>query len=325
MVSRMRRLRYACKHAFWTLTNRWPVVNPELLQPAGSALYVVGEQRGTDFDYPGRTSAAPADRLTSCLCQESQLTCAAFRYWIERIRETPRLQRKLWEFAYVAQALYERGKLQPGRRGLAFAVGMEQLPSLFASMGCEIVATDLHVDDQRSAAWVSVGGHSSSVAPLNQWELCDGKQFEALVSFRPVDMNAIPEDLTDFDFTWSTCSFEHCGSIELGLKFLHRQMQCLKPGGVAVHTTEFNLTSNQRTRERGNTVLFRRRDIESIMQRLIDEGHSVELLDLNVGPAATDYEYDRLPYSYDRHLKLEWRNYVTTSLGLILQRGSSGP
>ena len=33
MVSRMRKLRYAVKHGFWTLTNRWPRVRPEILVP----------------------------------------------------------------------------------------------------------------------------------------------------------------------------------------------------------------------------------------------------------------------------------------------------
>ncbi len=322
MVSRMRRIRYACKHAVWTLTNRWPVVNREILQPNSSPYCLSEPTRSWDYAYPGRTASSAPDRLTSCLCQAAQLSCPAFCYWIERIREQPRLHRKLWEFAYVIQALHERGQLEPGRRGLAFAVGMEPLPSLFASLGCEVVATDLHLDDARAAAWVEADGHCSAVAPLNQCQLCDDEQFRRLVSFRPVDMNAIPQDLVDFDFTWSTCSFEHCGSIELGQQFIYRQMQCLKPGGVAVHTTEFNLTSNERTRERGNTVLFRRRDIEAMMQRLTDDGHRVELLDLDVGPSACDVEYDRLPYSYRRHLKLEWRNYVTTSLGLIVQRVS---
>jgi hypothetical protein len=317
-------MRYACKHAFWTMTNRWPVVDRAILEPAGSPYCVSGAPRGTDFAYPGRGGHAAPDRLTSCLCQASHLSCPAFRYWIEQIREAPRLHRKLWEFAYVMQALYERGKLAAGRRGLAFAVGMEPLPSLFASLGCEIVATDLPRDDRRSATWEKVGGHSSAVAPLNQWGLCGAEQFERLVSFRPVDMNAIPADLTGFDFVWSTCSFEHCGSIELGLRFLDRQMRCLQPGGVAVHTTEFNLTSNRRTRTRGNTVLFRRCDIEAIVRQLIEEGHHVELLDLDPGPGEGDLEYDRLPYSYDRHLKLEWRSYVTTSLGLIMQRGPLG-
>lgn len=209
-----------------------------------------------------------------------------------------------------------------GQRGLVFAVGMEPLPSLFASLGCQIVATDLHIEDHRATTWTRVGGHSSSSALLNQCRLCEDEQFDQLVSFRPVDMNNIPADLLDFDFTWSTCSFEHCGSIKLGQEFIYRQMQCLKPGGVAVHTTEFNLTSNRRTRSRGNTVLFRRQDVEAMLRRLTDDGHQVELLDLDVGDSESDCEYDRLPYSYDRHLKLEWRNYVTTSLGLIIQRGS---
>ena len=233
------------------------------------------------------------------------------------------MHRKLWEFVYVIQSLYERGMLAEGKRGLAFAVGQEPLPSLFASMGCQIMATDLDAPDYESKGWDKAGQHPGAIETLNRRGLCDPTEFAQRVAYRPVDMNAIPDDLTGFDFTWSSCSFEHCGSIELGQQFIWRQMDCLKPGGVAVHTTEFNLTSNDRTREKGNTVIFRRRDIEAIVRRLRDDGHEVEPLDLDIGLNGTDLEFDRLPHSLDRHLKLEWRSYVTTSIGLIIRKSAA--
>lgn len=49
--------------------------------------------------------------------------------------EQERLNRKIWEWCYVAEALSERGMLLPGRRGLGFAVGQEPLVALFASAG----------------------------------------------------------------------------------------------------------------------------------------------------------------------------------------------
>ncbi len=324
MVSRMRRLRYAVKHGFWTLTNRWPRVRPEVLEPEDPQFYAKPSERGTgDFAYPERVSTGQADRLLSCLCTEAQLTSPAFRYWIGRLGETLRMHRKLWEFAYVIQALHERAMLAPGKRGLAFAVGQEPLPSLFASLGCHILATDLGASDYESKGWAKTGQHASAIDSLNRSGLCDPELFRQRVSYRPVDMNAIPDDLTGFDFTWSSCSFEHCGSIDLGKQFLWQQMRCLKPGGVAVHTTEFNLTSNHRTREKGNTVIFRRRDIEEIVRRLRDDGHDVEPLNLDVGSSESDLEFDRLPHSLDRHLKLEWRSYVTTSIGIIIRKSAA--
>ena len=146
--------------------------------------------------------------------------------------------------------------LRPGRRGLGFAVGAEKLPALFAARGCEITATDLPADDERRNPWAQSGQWVGECDALNAAGLCDPAAFRRLVSFRPVDMNHVPADLTGYDFTWSTCSFEHCGSLQLGLDFLERQMECLVPGGMAVHTTEFNLSSNDATLADGPCECF---------------------------------------------------------------------
>jgi 2-polyprenyl-3-methyl-5-hydroxy-6-metoxy-1,4-benzoquinol methylase len=67
--------------------------------------------------------------------------------------------------------------------------------------------------------------------------------FKARVSYRTLDMNFIPDDLHGkFDFVWSTCSVEHVGSILLGQRFIINTLNLLKPGGIAIHTVEFNLS-----------------------------------------------------------------------------------
>ena len=68
--------------------------------------------------------------------------------------------------------------------------------------------------------------------------------------FRAVDMNDIPPDLRGFDFTWSSCALEHLGTLRAGADFVVEQMTCLRPGGVAVHTTEY-LAVLRRTDRRG--------------------------------------------------------------------------
>ena len=74
--------------------------------------------------------------------------------------------RKLWEFAAINQALSERDMLKPGRKGLGFAVGREPLPSIFASHGVRIVATDLMDDrvDQVGSQVVSMPPRSARFA-----------------------------------------------------------------------------------------------------------------------------------------------------------------
>ena len=80
--------------------------------------------------------------------------------------------------------------------------------------------------------------------------------------FRVVDMNAVPDDLRGFDFSWSSGAVEHLGSLAAGADFVLAQMDCLRPGGVAVHTTEFLVSSDVDTVEAGGTVFYRRRDVE---------------------------------------------------------------
>lgn len=261
-------------------------------------------------------------RLVSSLCSARQLESVEFREWCRRLGDTFSLHRKLWEWGYICQALSERGMLASGRRGLGFAVGKEPLPSLFASMGCDVVATDLDAADPRGATWSATNQLAAKQTELNARGLCYSETFRRRVTLRRVDMNRIPDELRGFDFTWSSCSFEHCGSIELGQEFLCRQMNCLKPGGVAVHTTEFNLSSNSRTITAGETVIFRRRDLEQLARRLRAAGHFVEPFDLSLDDRLQEALGQGPSSPSAGHLRLQLGPYLATSIGLIIRRGN---
>jgi hypothetical protein len=240
------------------------------------------------------------------------------------------LHRKLWEFAFIAQALFERGMLQPGRRGLGFAVGQEPLAALFANLGCTIVATDLDPGRPESKLWEDRGQYASQLADLNRGNVCAADVFRQRVSFAHVDMNQIPADLRGFDFCWSSCALEHLGSLHLGAQFLINMTRCLKPRGVGVHTTEFNVSSNEETMEYcdpldpdQDTVLFRRRDIEDLAAVLRQQGHRLEL-DFNVGDGEADHYVDPEPFTNPNphmHLKLKTYEFAATSIGLIVEVG----
>lgn len=302
-----------------------PKIRTDLLQPVDASLYATPAQLNAEsrLRFPrGPDVQAPA-HLVSSLCTAEQLASPAFRFWLSEIQESWRFHRKQWEFGYLMQALYERDCLGVRKRGLGFAVGQEALPSYFAAQGCTIVATDLAAGDSRAAGWAQSGEWASTVDILNRRGLCDPALFRERVTFRPVDMNHIPADLTGFNFTWSSCSFEHCGSIELGMQFVLRQMDCLMPGGVAVHTTEFNLTSNTSTVAKGRTVLFRQADIEDLVRRLRAAGHDVEPLDLTIGSHPLDWFVDERPYTPDRHLRKRQGRFAATSIGLIIRKSAT--
>lgn len=274
--------------------------------------------------FPGGGSTIDeTTKLTSCLCTREHLESKAFRLWAQALRQPWKLRRKLWEFCFICQALYERGMLAPGRKGLGFAVGEEPLPALFAAMGCDILATDLEATDFRAAPWAESRQLASSIDKLRNSAICEPADFDARVTFQALDMNHIPAGLNGFDFTWSSCSFEHCGSIDLGLAFLRRQMDCLRPGGVAVHTTEFNLSSNDETIEEGRTVIFRKRDIDRVIADLVRDGHHVEPVCYQLGTTKEDRFVDVFPYGDEPHLKLLLEDrFVSTSIGLIIVKGN---
>lgn len=276
-----------------------------------------------NLSYPSSTGDSGYEaRLTSMLCEQAFLDSPAAHYWTQAMGLNWIMHRKLWEFCFVVQALFERDMLGDGRRGLGFAVGEEPLPALFASMGCEILATDLDAQDERATAWAETAQLATSVDKLSRPLICPEDTFRKRVAFRAVDMNNIPKDLRNFDFTWSSCSFEHCGSIDLGIRFICNQMDCLKPGGVAVHTTEFNLTSNEETILAGGTVIFRLRDVEEMVSRLQDAGHTVEPLCLAIGDSQGDKHVDVFPYTDSTHLKLLLaERFISTSVALIIRKG----
>jgi hypothetical protein len=156
---------------------------------------------------------------------------------------------------------------------------------------------------------------------LNQYRLCSPDDFARLVTLGTVDMNRIPVDLSGFDFTWSACAFEHLGSIARGQRFILKQMDCLKPGGTSVHSTEYNVFSDRYTIGRGDTVLFRRRDIEWLVDQLRRYGHDIAV-DFSFGSSSADHYVDVPPFG-GPHLKLQVGSFVSTSLALVIEKSAN--
>ncbi len=274
-------------------------------------------------DQPPLAPGQPAENAfpQATVCRQSSFEQPYFSYWTARLGEGLRYHRKLWEFVFLCQALWERGAIRPGARGLGFGVGLEPLPAYFASEGCEIVATDLSPDSASAIGWAESSQHALSKEALRRPLICPDDLFDSNVSLRACDMNAIPADLTDFDFCWSACALEHLGSIEKGLDFIANSVNCLKPGGWAIHTTEFNLSSNDDTVDNLGTVLFRRRDLEAFADRMNAAGHRAAVFDFEPGNDPIDRYIDLPPYRPDPHLTTALMGYAATSIGVIVQRG----
>ena len=258
------------------------------------------------------------DRIGWQLVTSAQMEEPVYEKWCALVRDPRVRHRKVWEWVYILEVLKQHGMLAEGKRGLGFGCGTEPLSALMASMGCEIVATDLDTETaEKQGWWTKTHQHAGGLAQLNEAGICDPALFARKVSYRSCDMNAIPSDLRGFDFTWSSCSLEHLGSLENGLEFIQRSIDCLKPGGVAVHTTEFNLGTNDRTLESRVTVAYRKKDIEGLALRLIGKGYKIPRINFSPGDRLLDRVVDRPPYRHS-HLKLLVSRHLLTSIGLVV-------
>lgn len=258
--------------------------------------------------------------MSSRLCTYRDFGTPWFRDRLADIREGFLLHRKPWEFAAIAQALLEGGMLREGRTGVGFAVGGEPLPSLFASRGATILATDQEPDAEALRLWGD-GQLCGDPASLNRRGICPEADFARRCTFRRADMRALPEDLGPYDFCWSSCAFEHLGSLEAGLAFVVDSCRRLRPGGLAAHTTEFNCDSDGATTEAGDAVIYRRRDIAALAARLAEVGCTLDPVDWSRGDHPIDYCVDESPdFRGPFHLKLRLGPYVATSLLLVIRK-----
>ncbi len=265
--------------------------------------------------------------FSSMLCREQHFHMPLYTYWCVQLKEIPRFHRKQWEFVYISHVLYERGFIQDGLAAIGFGVGKEPLVSYLAGHGLNVLATDLDFENAQKLGWVDTNQHSDNLLSLNERNLCPEDTFLKNTKFRNVDMNKIPTNIGTYDICWSSCAFEHLGSIRKGMDFVINSCRLLNPGGIAVHTTEFNLSSNDDTLDHNPSfVIFRKKDIEQLTAELRTEGFIVEIIDFTAGKDELEQYVDLPPYVEDEpHLRLELAGmYVSTSLGIIIRKPKEG-
>lgn len=296
-----------------------------------------------NFGYElARSMAAALPVRTDTVAEHVGLTCRASTqadlesawaaHWCGQLQMPVLFHRKLWELAYVLQAIFEHEHIRDGARGLGFGCGVEPLPSYLAAHGVSITMTDLPPSEAAQAGWSATNQYAATVDMAYQPHLVSRERFDEKVTLRAVDMNAIPADLTNYDFCWSICALEHLGSIERGLAFIENSLSTLRPGGLSVHTTEFNITAEGPTVDNWPTVLFQRHHFEALAARLGELGHDVATLDFGLGDRPLDRFIDLPPFHHDlpedltawlgapAHLKVAVDGFAATCFGLIVRK-----
>ena len=192
--------------------------------------------------------------------------------------------------------------------------------------------TDLDPTSTAARGWIDTDQHTS-LDMVFQPHLVSREQFDRHVTLRYVDMNSIPTDLCDYDFCWSICALEHIGTIQKGLDFIEGSLRTLRPGGLAIHTTEFNFLNDEQTIDDWPTVLFQKQHFRSLTERLERQGHRVASLDFDFGDKPLDKFIDVPPYQYNwtdeqreswrtdtYHLKVSIDGFACTCFGIIIQK-----
>ena len=185
------------------------------------------------------------------------------------------------------------------------------------------MASDQSAEAASEGGWVKTDQHTYDLSALNRRGICTTRMFEELVSFEEVGMNAIPASLdSGFDLCWSACSLEHLGSLPHGLNFIRNAMNVLRPQGIAIHTTESNISSNEHTIDSTDLALFRRCDVEMLVGELQSVGFRVAPFDWSIGEGFAESVVDLPPFNGrgEPHLRLKIGEYSSTSIEIIVEK-----
>lgn len=269
--------------------------------------------------YPEFINCKQADHLESGLTTYSDMISGWYNKRLEEYGEQLIVHRKQWEIMSCLQCINENNMLREGKKGLVFGVGKEVLPSMFASKGVDILASDAPEELSGTSGWNDTNQYSNNKEQLFYENKVTKELFDKHVSFTTIDMNAIPEYLHgQFDFVWSICALEHLGSIEKGLSFIIESVKCLKPGGIFFHTTEFNLTSDSDTQDNTSSVFFRKQDMLKLEEMLNKNGAELFPINYSTGNKIPDLTPSGPPdYVLEPHLKVIFGGYTVTCIRLI--------
>lgn len=245
-----------------------------------------------------------------------------YLYWMAELGIYPRIHNKLWQYYSLLQNVHTHfGDIETvDRKAIVFGVGQEPTVALLASKGWKVTASD-YFENGIAQEWAGTNQLSQNLVDLNKAGICDEQVFISNVELINMDMNSIPTELDEkFDLVWSLCALGHIGSYQNGIDFVKRSRQLLKPGGIAVHTTEMDYSSELERLDTPDLSLYKAQDIQSLLSFLKQDGCNVPEHDFELGPGILDNLVDVAPYAQHPHLQLDIFGHRTVPTSIVFSK-----
>ena len=127
-------------------------------------------------------------------------------------------------------------------------------------------------------------------------DLIDGERFDRHVEVSNVDARLLDDPtLRGFDIVWSCSLVNQMNSQHDAADIIFNAMDTLRPGGVAVHTTEFAFAED-RPEPYAGALTFPRSFFERVADGLAGRGHQVGPVSFDLGAHPLDGYVDMPPF-----------------------------
>ena len=238
-------------------------------------------------------------------------------------RKAGLIHRKDWEWALGIIAMRRFGKLNEKSTAVGVGVGREEVLFYLANNLYHLYATDIYDGNN----WKNF---APSDFPENPKKYAPFPYKEDALTVMRMDGTKLEFPSESFDIAFSFSSIEHFGGGKNhsgALRSLREMERVLKPGGLAVITTEYIINDKE------HPEFFNRRTIYSDLIDRLERLKLVEPLDLRITSKTLDtvIDYSSVGVSWNNinndykrthpHIVLRIKNILFTSIILVFQKG----
>jgi SAM-dependent methyltransferase len=242
---------------------------------------------------------------------------------LEKLSSEGLIHRKDWEWALGIIAMRRFGKLNEKSTAIGVGSGTEPVPFYLANKVKHVYATDLY---GRNDGWKRA---APSDFPENPKKYAPFPYKEDALTVLEMDGTKLEFPSESFDIAFSFSSIEHFGGGKNhsgALRSLREMERVLKPGGLAVITTEYIINDKE------HPEFFNKRTIYSDLIDKLERLKLVEPLDLRITTKTLDtvIDYSSVGVSWNNvnndykrthpHIVLRIKNILFTSIILVFQK-----